>query len=222
MRKFLKIIGIIFLIIFIGIGVFLFRGYKFYKSIFRLSYEQINKSLEETPAECKKLSDCKLLPGDILIRRYITNTSDLFSKTLDPYFTHSALYLGNDELFEALGNDQTPENQIQITKLSQRDWLDKEMVNFVVIRPKDYHGKLDEISKNLRAIANDPEYVFGMLNEEKKTVSCSDIILKYLVENNIIGNLPDKPQIIPPDYLFFATQRDNSDFQVIGYNVTPI
>ncbi len=221
MKKALKIIGIIFLIIFIGIGILVFRGFLFYKNVFRLSYEQINTSLEQTSFECRKFTDCKLQPGDILIRRYVTPVTTLVDETLNPYFTHSAFYLGNDEMFEALGNYLGPEDQIQITKLSESDWIDSEMVNFVIVRPKNYNGKLENVSKKLIEVANDPEYVFGELKEGRKTASCSDIILKFLIEDEIIAELPDKPKIITPDYLFFATERDDPDFQIIGYNINP-
>ncbi len=221
MKKVLKIIGIIFLIIFLGISILVFKGFLFYKSVFRLSYEQVATSLQETSFECKKFSECKLQPGDILIRRYVTPVTTLLDETLNPYFTHSAFYLGNDEMFEALGNYETPEKQIQITKLSESDWLDGEMVNFVVVRPKNYKGRLEDISKKLKDVANDPEYVFGELKDGQKTASCSDIILKYLIEDEIISDLSDKPKIIMPDYLFFATERDDLDFQIVGYNVNP-
>lgn len=217
----IKILAVAFLItsIFLG-GLFFLSGYLFYKNVFRLSYEQIVLSLEKTASTCQKFSECALVPGDILIRRYVTNTSDLFSKYLNPYFTHSAMYLGQDEVFEALGNTETPENQIKISKLSESDWFDEKMKNFVVVRPINISDKLYRIDSRLRDIANDPEYVFGLFDETKKSASCSDVILKQLVKEKIVKNSSNLPWAITPDYLFWIAINNSRDFEVVGYNVS--
>ncbi len=221
MKKWIiRILVITFVFNVFTLAIVAYSGYVFYKSVFRLSYEQIHSTLRETNPVCVKFSECKLEPGDILIRRYITHVSDLFSKTLNPYFTHSAVYLGNDELFEALGNYLPPKDQIQITKLSESDWLDEEMENFVVVRPKNYNNKLDTISSNLREIANNPDYVFGILDENKKTASCSDVILKQLVSEGVMVESSAKPWVITPDYLFWKSQASKESFEVVGYSVS--
>lgn len=218
-KKFLK--GIVVMVLFIFLLVFfvLLKAYIFYSSVFVLSYDQVEKYMDTKPNQCKKLVDCKLLPGDIIIRRYVTKVSELFDETLNPYFTHSAVYLGNGELFEAVGNYTTPENQIVISKLSESAWYNQDMKNFVVIRPKNYYGKLDYTISGLTNIANDPEYVFGPLNETKKTASCSDIILKYLVDDKIVRNSYINPPIITPDYLFWKIENDSKNFEIIGYSI---
>ncbi len=220
MRK--KIINlIIFIVLFcvLYFAISIYRGYRFYNSVFRLSYEEITFSLEKTTPTCKKFKDCKLEPGDILIRRYITTTTNLFNKYFNPYFTHSAFYLGNDELFEAMGATELPKDEIQITNLSESYWLNEDMENFVVIRPKNYNGRLENIILNLRNIADDPQYRFGPLEEGGKNASCSDAILKYLADEKILTDLSRKPEIITPDYLFWVTERSDLDFEVIGYNI---
>lgn len=220
MRK--KIINlIIFIVLFcvLYFAISIYKGYKFYNSVFRLSYEEIIPSLEKTQPTCKKFKDCKLEPGDILIRRYVTTNTNLFNEFLDPYFTHSAIYIGNDEIFEAIGQTSNPEDEIQITKLSKSYWLNEDMNDFVIIRPKNYDGKLDKIILNLRKIADDPEYRFGPLEEGKKMVSCSDIILKYLIDEEILTNLPESPDFLTPDYLFWALEKNESNISIIGYNI---
>ena len=219
MSKFLKIIIIIFLSLLLCAGIIWFVGFRFYNSVFRLSFDQVTTSLENTPTQCKKFTDCKLLPGDIILRRYITPTTIFFDEILDPYFTHSVFYLSDDEIFEAVGNYPAPEDQILISKLSKSDWLNADMDNFVIVRPKNYSGKLDYIVSELKTIANDPEYIFGPLKEGQKKVSCSDVILKYLSDEKIILNLPNIPKIITPDYLFWVTEKDRSNFEIVGYNI---
>ena len=216
---FLKSTIIIFSLLSIGLIVFVYH--KIYTTTFRLSYEEIKTSLENNPTQCKKFVNCKLIPGDIIIRRYVTKVTDLFSKTLNPYFTHSAFYFGNDELFEAVGNYGPPKDQILITKLSKSDWFDENMNNFIIIRPKNYNGKLDDIISGLRGIANDSEYVFGPLQEGKKMASCSDIILKYLEDEGVLTNLYKNPDIITPDYLFWVIEKDPSNFGTVGYDINP-
>jgi hypothetical protein len=159
------------------------------------------------------------VPGDIIIRRYVTSVTQEYDEIINPYFTHSALYMGNDELFEALGTNEAPVDQVKITKLSESDWLKPDMKNFIIYRPKNYYGKLDKITKNLRNIADDPEYVFGRLKEGEKTVSCSDIILKYLFDEGVIRISSPIPPLITPDYLFWAIEEDSSNFEVVGYDI---
>ncbi len=200
---------------------FLLMGYRFYRNVFRLSYDEIVLTLKDKPSECKKMSDCKLLPGDILIRRYVTPVTKFIDSAFNPYFTHSAYYLGNDELFEALGNYAELENQILISKLSESDWMNEDMENFVIVRPTGSAEELENVANNLRSIADDPEYLFGPMKEGRKTASCSDIILKYLIDEEVISILPKKPSIITPDYLYWVTENDELGFKIVGYNIKP-
>ena len=222
MRNRLKKIFIyLFLYIILSFSYSAFKGYLFYKSIFRLSYEEIHTSLEKTPTQCKKFKDCKLLPGDIFVRRYVTNFTDVVDVMFNPYFLHSAIYLGNDEMFEVWGSREPLENQIVISKLSKSDWLNNDMTNFVIFRPKNYYGKLDKIISEFKNIANDPDYVYGTYNEKNKKASCADVILKKLEGDGILTKSQNEPRIITPDYLFWAIKNDGSNFDVIGYNIRP-
>ncbi len=222
MRRTLKYSLFFILIILLSVGFLIYRNYKFYNSIFRLSFEQVSASLDDTPSLCRKFVECKLQPGDILVRRYITSVNNLFEETLDPYFTHSAYYLGDDEIFEAVGNNVPPRDQITVTKLSESDWIDDGMETFVIIRPKRYGSRLPYITDGLKKIADDPEYVFGPLNEKLKTASCSDLIFKFLQDEAIVVDVKKNPPYITPDFLFLATVRDTENFEIIGYNIAPI
>ncbi len=219
-KRVFKIISIIFLIIIFIAGILFVSGYSFYKSVFRLSYREVSETLKSTPV-CEKIEKCELLEGDILIRRYVTEVTKLFDETLNPYFTHSAYYLGENEIFEAVGNYETPENQVKVNQLSQSDWLDEEMENFIIIRPKNKDQKINFITDGLKKIAEDPEYVFGLLKDGRKTVSCSDIILKYLEDEGFTKKSENVERIVTPDYLFWKMVKDGENFEIIGYKINP-
>lgn len=208
------IVGIIS--VFLVFGIYL--SYKLYNNIFRLSSDQISSFLIDAKPQCKKLGDCKLLSGDILIRRYITSRTWLFDKVTNPYFTHSAFYLGDDQLVEAVGFEKNPEDDIQIAELSKSDWLNFDVDNFIVIRPRNYSRKLDNIKNNLKNIAEDPDYIFGLPKEGRKKASCADFIFKQLSDENII-RVSNAPKIITPDYLFWLAKNNPDDFEIIGYNI---
>lgn len=198
-----------------------YKGYKFYNSIFRLSYEQISSFLIEKQSQCQKFKDCVLMPGDIIIRRYKTSVTNQVDSLFNPYFLHSAMYIGNDEMFEVLGSNESPENQIVINKLSRSDWMNEDMVNFVIFRPKNYNGKLGEITSYLKNVAYDPDFLYGILDEKRKRASCADIILKQLEKNGLIYKNKNEPQIITPDYLFWIIGTNDKNIDVVGYNINP-
>ena len=76
--------------------------------IFRLSPYDVSLRLPHSPSSCTHISECDLLPGDILIRRYITSRTTVFEHIIHPYFTHSAFYMGNDQIAEAVGSEENP------------------------------------------------------------------------------------------------------------------
>ncbi len=196
----------------------LYLYHEFYNSIFRLSLDQISNSLSNTVPLCKKIIDCKLLPGDILIRRYITKRTWLVDKFAHPYFTHSAFYLGDDQLVEAVGTEKNSKDDIQIGILSKSDWLNFDVNNFIIIRPKNYSLKLDAIKSNLINIAEDSDYIFGLPKQGYKKATCADLIFKQLFDENII-HVSNAPKIITPDYLFSVAVNNPNDFEIIGFNI---
>jgi len=215
--KLLALITIVVIVLFfLTFGIY--SGNKLYNGIFRLSSDQISNSLIDTMPQCKKIKDCKLLSGDILIRRYITSRTWLVDKFTHPYFTHSAFYLGDDQIVEAVGTEKDPADEIQITTLSKSDWLNFDVNNLIIIRPKNHSRELDIIKSNLTNIAEDPNYTFGLPKQDYKKATCADLIFKQLFDENII-HVYSPPKIITPDYLFFATKNDPDNFEIIGYNV---
>lgn len=194
------------------------KGHEFYNGIFRLSSDQISDSLNNTVSQCKKIIDCKLLPGDILIRRYITKRTWLVDKLAHPYFTHSAFYLGNDQIVEAVGTEKNPKDDIQVGIFSESDWLNFDVDNFVIIRPKNYSSKLDIIKSNLKNIAEDSDYIFGLPKQGYKRATCADLISQQLLNGKII-HVSNAPKIITPDYLFSLTKNNPDDFAIVGFNI---
>lgn len=213
----------ILLILTIGITLiaFIFGIYsvrEFYLNIFRLSKDQVLVSLSDKTSQCRKIADCNLLPGDILIRRYITKRTWLVDKLAHPYFTHTAFYLGDNQLVEAVGTEKNSEDDIQIGILSKSDWLNLDVDNFIIIRPKNYSLKLDVIKSNLKNIAEDSDYIFGLPKQGYKKATCADLIFKQLLDENIIHVLNEQ-KIITPDYLFSVARNNPNDFEIIGFNI---
>ena len=207
------IIGAAFTLLFFGV----LSISKIYSNIFRLSSNQVSNFLSNSKPQCRKIGDCKLFPGDILIRRYITKRTWLIDKLADPHFTHSAFYLGDNQIVEAVGTEKNPTDDIQIATLSKSDWLNSDVDDFVVIRPKNYFLKLDIIKSNLKNIAEDPDYIFGLPTQKYKRATCADLIFQQLFHENII-NASNVPEIITPDYLFWIVKNDSNNFEIIGYN----
>ena len=208
--------GIIFVSIIFGLS----SAHKFYVNIFRLSPDQFSSSLYNKKSKSKKISDCTLLPGDILIRRYITERTWLVDKLAHPYFTHSAFYLGDDQIVEAVGTEKTPEDEIQIAILSKSDWLYVDVENFVIIRPQKYTAtKLNIIKNNLINIAKDPDYKFGLPESGYKRATCADLIFRQLLSESVI-NVSNAPEIITPDYLFSLAIKNPFNFNIVGYSIS--
>lgn len=213
----------LFILIFIAFVVFgANSAYRFYSSIFKLNAEQVSGSLAGVNHQCSKITDCVLLPGDILIRRYLTKRTWLPDKIFNPYFTHSAFYVGNDQMVEAGGVENDPKDDIQISSFSRSDWLNNGIEDWVILRP-NYHtvAKLDTIIRNLKYIAEDPSYEFGLQKFGYKRATCADLIFKQLVDESVL-EIPNAPKIITPDYLFWAGMNNPNNFKIVGYRVTEV
>jgi len=210
--------GFIFGTIFVFLVFSIYSVCSVYLDIFRLSPKEISFSLSNTTRHCEKIRDCPLLPGDILVRRYITDRTRLFERVLHPYFTHSAFYMGNDKIAEAVGTEKNPADDIQVAEFSKSDWFDSDIESFVIIRPKNYNGKFEKVKEDLEKVAEDPDYRFGLPKHGKKTTDCADFIVTPLLEEGIFAFL-NAPQYINPDYLFSTAIQSQSDFEIVGYRI---
>lgn len=217
-RNWLKIILSFFLLVgILATGLYLNdQIYRTFIDVFKLSPSQVSSDFSKYQSQCKQIKDCKLEEGDILIRRYITNRTWLIDKLSHPFFTHSAMYLGNDKIIEATGYEQNPKDEIRISNFSQSDWQDEQIESWVIIRAINISNKIVIIKEDLETIANDPEYRFGFPKEGYKRLSCSDLILNPLISEGII-NVINRPEMITPDYLFWLAINNPSDFEIISY-----
>jgi len=158
------------------------------------------------------------MPGDILLRRYITPRVSMMDRFAHPYFTHSAFYIGNGDIVEAVGTEKRPVHDIQINSLLQSDWMDSEIESWVIVRPKNIAGKFEVIKKDMTAIALDSGYSFGLPKFGNKTTTCADLVFTQLRDKRVI-DISNPPQIITPDYLFWVALHDQTDFEIIGYGI---
>lgn len=206
---------IVTLVAFFSYGAYLIH--KLYAGIFRLSPEQVFQSFPYTAEKCKTIGDCKLLPGDILVRRYITNRTQLFDILVHPYFTHAAFYLGDGKIVEAVGTENNAEDEIQIAVFFESDWFDADMEKFAIIRP-NYRGKLENIKSELEKIAEDTEYRFGLFEHDKKMRTCADFILQPFLDAHLVTDL-HTPNIVTPDYLFWLGATTPAEFEIVGQGI---
>ena len=207
--KYIHILPLIFitsvLILSILYSVLFFHN--FYIHVFRLSQQDVEQTLSNYPDICTTISNCILMPGDILIRRYITPQTQYLDFFIHPYFTHSALYLGNSQIVEAVGIKKSHAHEIQISSLSTSDWNDKKIEKLVVLRPNYKVDQLRRIIDNLYQIAADPDYRFGLPQPLLKQTTCADLIVTQLKNEHIILE-SYAPQIISPDYILWLATRD--------------
>jgi hypothetical protein len=219
MKRYGKILLVLFFITFFAIGLYLTSHlHKTFIDVFKLSTDQVLSDLLKHNSPCEQIKDCGLIEGDILIRRYITNRTWLIDKISNPFFTHSAMYLGRDKIIEATGYEDNSGDEIRISNLSQSDWLDEPIKAWVVIRAKNISNKIDKIKEDLEIIALDPEYRFGLPKKDHKRFSCSDLILNPLVREGVVAPI-NEPAIITPDYLFWLAINDPREFEIIGYYI---
>jgi hypothetical protein len=158
-----------------------------------------------------------LLPGDILIRRYITKRTWLFDTLAHPFFTHVAYYVGGDQIVEAVGTEKQSKDDIQVTQLSGSDWFNDDVRTFVIMRPKDSESEVADMSSALIRVANDPDYTFGLPEVGHKRTTCADLVYEQLRTEDLVTSRM-VPEIITPDYLYWATRYGSKDFDVLGYS----
>ncbi len=214
--KVVSVLGIFILII--VCSYFTSYYYKILSTSFRLSPKYVSSALYKNTSVCKELKDCDLIEGDILIRRYITNRTWFFDKIADPFFTHSAMYLGDYRIIEAVGKEKLNQDEIVINDITKSDWYDTGIESWVIVRVKNIPSKITKIKKDLEEIAVDPGYSFGLSTKNHKQLSCSDLILNPLINNGVI-QIKSKPEVITPDYLFWLAISSTNDFEIVGYYI---
>lgn len=202
--------------VFICFAVGVFAAIKFHSSIFRLSSSQVARIVPAAELECARIDDCGLLPGDILVRRYITPKTRFFDEFVHPYFTHAVFYLGDGQIVEAAGTEKDHSQEVRISGLVDGGWLDSDLEGFAIIRPKYTAENLAFIKAELVNIADDPDYRFGPPFLDAKQTTCADLILERMVEEKIVA-AEDMSNVATPDYLFWLAAENPGEFEISGY-----
>ncbi len=212
MKKILLPLLLFAVIIFLSLVIYR----QLYNSVFRLSKTDVQIMLSKSNQTCKKIMDCDLAPGDILIRRYVTPTTKEFNSILHPYFTHVAFYEGEGKIVEAIGRQKKHEDEIRTAELANTDWTDNKIESVVVIRPNYNHDELSKVITNLRSISKDNNYRFGFSQINKNYTSCAEMVMNQL---ELIGmkNTKNLPNLITPDYLFWSSLKSADEYRVITY-----
>jgi hypothetical protein len=190
-----------------------------------LSYSQVQVELSGKKVispNCDKISSCALESGDILLRRHLTDRTKLFDIVFNPYYTHTAFYLGDGYIVEAQGSEKNKRDDVIKEKLSDSDWYNSNIYEWVILRPAYTGNQLSEINQELVVIANDDTYTFGLPHAKNGSTEqrtyCSLLIYSELVKHAIIRAGPDESfKIITPDYLFNAVLKER-DSSIIGYS----
>ena len=189
--------------------------------IFVMSKDQVFAYLSPVQSECLSLATCDLQPGDILIRRYITERTKPFEWFTHSYFTHSAVSVGEGMIVEATGPEEDPRLDIDTHPLLWSDWLNEDIETWVVVRPLGDAGRVHQAIASLRAIADDPEYRFGIhwqRDDTSKVASCSDLVFRqYRTAGLITDTRP--PINVGPDSLFRYLVTHPDDFRIIASGV---
>ncbi len=194
-------------------------GYVFYNNLFRLTSRQVSDSLNGVVSTCNSIIQCQLEPGDILVRRNITDRTRVMDKFAHLYFTHVAFYMGNDQLIEAGGIEKDSRDDIKTVALSKSDWVANDIQSFIILRPKKYGKKIDVVRNELMRIANDPEYSFGFPWQGYKKTTCADLVFVQLLNEGVIDSATTVPQPTTPDYFFSYAIHNPGEFGVVGFNV---
>lgn len=148
----------------------------------------------------------------------MTQRIQYIDRPLHIFFTHAAFYMGDGKLFEVFGPEKNSVDDIQMLDISKSDWLNSDIDNFIIIRPKKYLHALDTIEKELKFIADDPNYRFGLSFLEPQRATCADVIFEQLNKNGVV-HAQDIPKIVTPDYLFWLATHNPDDFEIVGFHV---
>lgn len=169
-----------------------------YSRIIKTNRSEIQERFQKEVIYCKDLATCNLKKGDMLIRRHVTKRTYIFNELLNPYFTHTALYIGEGKIVEASGVEYDRKDDISIKNLSETDWLDKDIEALAIIRITGYKEiDFDNDIKKISAIAEDQNHVFGF---EKGEISCAELLYRN-ISYPLFKKVPIE-MIVTPDYLF--------------------
>jgi len=171
-----------------------------------------------TPRPCETsptgLNTCTLEPGDILLETGIT-PNDFFVGIGGTYFTHSAIYIGNQEVAEAAGSFLNHADDVSIKLLTQSSWWRTDVRTWAVIRPSVTSDiKLKAVQYAINK-ANESGVVFAIdaSREDDKKFYCSKLVWKAYQQAGVdletitgIGGVATNFWVMPDD-LYYGSSR---------------
>ena len=194
----------------------------FYISIYRLTENEVKQHVKIDKAQtinCTSIIDCDLKPGDILIRRYVTRELFRINFLMRPYFTHSAIYVGDGKIVEAIGSQKNPRDDVTINVLKESDWLDIGVERVVIFRPNIKSGDVRHVVENSKFIAESLEIRFGLNKSDKNQTQCSLLIYNQFFIHDFFSVKTKKPKLITPDFLFsqVISEVRAGNFLLVGH-----
>ncbi len=188
--------------------------------LYELSKKEVYAILDDYKSSyVSNLQTVSLEPGDILIRQLRTPRTAFLEDNTDLFFTHSAIYLGSNEIAEAIGYEDNPANDILVHRLSETNWYDQE-AKWVIIRPLLPTQVTKEILSDIRTIANDDNYTFGLSDNQREATTrvCSDLIYYPFAEELAWSNLGE-PAVITTDFMVEDLLNRTDQFSLIATNI---
>lgn len=216
---------VLFLCCFTSVSAFFaYQKISIYKdvNIYTTDISEVAHTLNNRTRTCTVFRKCDLLEGDILIRRLKTERTHFITTFSDAYFTHVATYIGENSIVEAVGNEKDNDDEILVSSLNILEWGNKE-AQWVIIRPSITPEAVNVLTHNLKQIANDNSYTFGLTRNQSRSKkrTCADLVFYNLLNEGLI-DIQDTPTIIPPDYLFSVLIQNKDTFELVGSNIIDI
>ena len=134
----------------------------------------------------REILDC-LEPGDVLLRRYDNYLSGLI---LPGYFTHAAIYIGDNKIIHMLGDGIVKEDILTFMRCD----------DIAVLRTKVETGRAPAVSKAEEYLKDKIQYDFDFKFSDDKRFSCTELI------HNCYDYFPIKDpmrknMVLPDDFL---------------------
>lgn len=165
------------------------------------------------------LDTCNLQPGDILLEKGDTIEDDLIS--IGSYFNHTALYLGNQEVAEAIGVTQNRVNDVLVRPIKQSAWWREGIQDWVVMRPNVSAEVISSAIRYARKKAADPKVVYnlsilppGPSREDERLFYCSKLVWKAYAQAGVDLEVVKGFYVIPDD--LYTTDRASVQYQVVN------
>lgn len=216
----MKYRALLFIVITICLAIFLWPSDALFilkntNNIFVIDKDHYFRFIKSYPKRCRSINTCQLQKGDILIRRYVTKRLWLIDKLINPYFTHVAIYAGENRIIEASGVENNRDDDIRSINIKESDWNDKKIEDIIIFRPMFNLDSIEQLVKQIDDTANDQQFRFGLTLNNQNKISCAELIYLNLIKNNLLPPSTKKVQIISPDFLFKSLIDNSKNFSIV-------